>query len=852
MAFQIQPLREFLVRPALPQALARMSQLAYNVFWCWEPTIRNLFRRMDPGLWRACGHNPVSVLGRIPQPTLERLASDPRYLALYRRACERFDAYMHGTERAGRKDLTAYFSMEYGIVECLPIYSGGLGVLSGDFMKACSDADISIVGIGLLYQTGYLQQYLNPDGWQQERYQLNDFYTLPVLPVNGPSGGDLKVQVKLPTGNVWIKVWQMDVGRVKMYLLDTNIPENERPEHRSITDALYGGDNHVRMRQEIVLGIGGLRALKALGLEPALYHMNEGHSAFLALERMRVLAEEHNLTFEEALEASRNNNVFTTHTSVPAGIDIFDSGLMWEYFQDYCRELGIDFDRLMSLGRRNPHDSYERFSMAILAIKTSCWRNAVSRLHRIVSQEMFQDLWPQLPVWEIPITSVTNGTHLLSWLSSDLAGLYDQYLQPDWRERLTDPRTWEQVEEVPDQELWDAHRRQKRQLLAFVRERQYKSAQNRKASTIELRRAAEALDPDAFTIGFARRFATYKRATLLFRDVARLKRILCNPERPVQVVIAGKAHPKDHPGKELIRQIVQLSRDPDLAKRLVFIEDYEMNVARKMVQGVDVWLNNPRRGEEACGTSGMKAGINGVLNLSVLDGWFDEAYEQSGGWAIGDRIPYSEDQDEAHATAIYSLLENELVPAFYERDQGVPREWIKRMKRSLMYLSSQFDCQRMAAEYKSELYEPARRAFAEVRCNDFQKAREASHWTAQVRKVWDQVRFVELGAPPNGPVLSGWPVPVRAAVNLAGLKPDDVRVEIVVGRIGATGQLEESEIMLVPPVEQRGEVVIFQKEIIPRQTGRIGYALRISPNHHGDPITRPCSTLLKWGTDPGA
>ncbi|MGA2434304.1 MAG: alpha-glucan family phosphorylase, partial [Bryobacteraceae bacterium] len=772
-------------------------------------------------------------------------------LALYRRACERFDAYMLGTERAARKDPIAYFSMEYGIVECLPIYSGGLGVLSGDFMKASSDADIPIVGIGLLYQTGYFQQHLNPDGWQQERYLLNDFYTLPVLPVCDPSGADLKVQVTLPTGTIRIKVWQLDVGRVKLYLLDTNIPENELPTHRGITDALYGGDDHMRMRQEIVLGVGGLRALKALGLEPAVYHMNEGHSAFLAIERMRVLVKEHGLSFEEALEASRNNNVFTTHTSVPAGIDIFDSGLMWEYFQEYCRELGIDFDRLMELGRRNPRDAHERFSMAILAIKTSCWRNAVSRLHRLVSQEMFQDLWPQLPVWEIPITSITNGTHLLSWLSGDVAALYDQYLQPDWRERLTEPKTWEQVQEIPDQELWDAHRRQKRYLLAFVRERQYKSAQKRTASSVELRRAAEVLDPDAFTIGFARRFATYKRATLLFQDVNRLKRILCNPERPVQMVIAGKAHPKDHPGKELIRQIVQLSRDPDLAKRLVFIEDYEIRVARKMVQGVDVWLNNPRRGEEACGTSGMKAGINGVLNLSVLDGWFDEAYESSGGWAIGDRVPYSEDQDEAHATAIYSLLENELVPAFYELDQGVPREWIKRMKRSLTHLSPLFDCQRMAAEYRSELYEPARSAFAALRSNNFEMAREKTRWTAQIRKAWDQVRFVDLGSPPSGPILSGRPVPVRTAVNLAGLKPDDVRVEIVVGRIGASGQLEESEVMQLPPVEQRGDVVIFEKEIIPRQTGRVGYALRISPNHYGDPITRPCSALLQWGADPG-
>jgi starch phosphorylase len=851
MAFQIQPLREFLVRPALPAALSRASQLAYNVLWSWEPTVTNLFRRLDPVLWQTSGHNPVLMLGRAPQATLERLAADPRYLALYRRACERFDAYMHRAEAppAGQspQKLVAYFSMEYGIVECLPTYSGGLGVLSGDHMKASSDSDLPIVGVGLLYQTGYLQQYLNPDGWQQERFPVNDFYTLPVQPVRTGEGDELTVQVQFPAGVVHAKVWAMEIGRVRLYLLDTNIPENERPEYRGITDALYGGDGNVRMRQEILLGIGGPRVLRALGLEPTVYHMNEGHSAFLALERVRVMVREHGLSFAEALEATRSNNVFTTHTPVPAGIDIFDSGPMWEHFHEYCREVGIEFDHLMALGRRNPQDNYERFSMAILAIKTSCHRNAVSLLHRQVSQEMWQDLWPQLPSWEVPITSVTNGVHLLSWLSNDLATLYDQYLQPDWRERLTDPKTWEQVEDIPDQELWEAHRRRKRRLIAFVRERQAAFARSRKASAAELRRASEVLDPEAFTIGFARRFATYKRATLLFRDLNRLKRILSNAERPVQVVIAGKAHPKDHPGKELIRQVVQLSRDPELSKRLVFLEDYEMHVARELVGSVDVWLNTPRRGEEACGTSGMKAGINGVLNLSILDGWFDEAYEYSGGWAVGDRIPYSEDQDEAHATAIYSMLENELVPAYYERDQGVPREWMRRLKRSIMYLSPQFNCQRMVDEYMAQLYEPAHSAWVDIRFDNFAKAREQARWNAEVRKVWSQVQFVDMGAPPDGPVLSGKPVPVRTAVNLAGLKAEDVRVEVVVGRVGPGGQLEDTEVMMLPPVERRGDIVVFAKEIVPQQTGRMGYALRITADHVGDPLTRPCGEPLKWG-----
>jgi len=843
MGFQVQPLREFLVRPALPAPLARMSELAYNLLWSWEPTIRQLFRRLDAELWQASGHNPVAMLARVPQATLERMAADPRYLALYRRACERYDAYLHRSERTARPELIAYFSMEYGLTECLPTYSGGLGVLSGDFLKSCSDSGIPLVGVGLLYQTGYFQQYLNPDGWQQEKFPVNNFYMLPVEPVL-KDGAELRVQIELPGGPLALRVWQARVGRVRLLLLDTNIPENPRPEHREITARLY--DDRMRIQQEIVLGVGGLRALKALGLEPTVYHMNEGHSAFLALERIRVLVREQGLSFEEALAATRTNNIFTTHTSVPAGIDLFDPGLMFDYFQQYCREVGVSFEQLMSLGRRNPADPQERFTMAILAIKASAWRNAVSRLHREVSQQMWQDLWPQLPTWEVPITSITNGVHLPSWLSRDLATLYDQYLQPDWLERVTDAKTWEQIQDIPDQELWEAHRRAKRRLVAFVRDRQLAFARERKASTAELRRAAEVLDPEAFTIGFARRFATYKRATLLFRDVARLKRLLLNPERPVQIVVAGKAHPKDHPGREMIRQIVQLSRDPELAKRLVFIEDYDMHVARELVQACDLWLNTPRRGEEACGTSGMKAGLNGVLNLSTLDGWFDEADEESGGWAVGDRIPYSEDQDEAHATAIYSLLENEIVPAFYEREQGVPREWMRRVKRSITSLSPRFNCQRMVEEYMAQLYQPAHEAYRQMQADGFAKAREQARWNRRVEELWDQVRFLEVGSPIDGPVLSGQPVPVRTVVDLAGLKSEEVRVEVVMGRVGIHGQLEETEVLLLPPVEQRGSLVVFEREVVPQQTGRVGYAVRIAPNHYGDPLTRPTHSLLKW------
>jgi starch phosphorylase len=846
MPFSIQPVRELLVRPALPDALSRITELAYNMLWSWEPIIRALFRRLDPALWRESGYNPVLMLGRVSQAALQKMAADPRYLALYRMACETYDSRVRKSAPPADGKLVAYFSAEYGLSECLAIYSGGLGILSGDHLKSSSDQDYPLVGLGLLYQQGYFRQILNPDGWQQERYPMNDFYTLPLTVVKDAAGQDLKVTVKLPTGNVYIQVWKLDVGRIALYLLDTNIPENPLPQDRDITDSLYGGDNDTRIRQEIVLGIGGMRALTAMGLKPTVFHMNEGHSAFLSLEQIRVLMRDQKLSFDEALEASRASNVFTTHTPVPAGIDLFDAGLMYHYFSDYCAETGVDFQHLMALGRRNIYDRGEQFSMAVLALNTSAYRNAVSRLHREVSQTMFSDLWPQLPVWEVPITSITNGVHVPSWIHADLAGLYNQYLQPDWRERFNDPSIWEQVKDIPDEELIEAHRRRKRRLVGFVRGRQVDSAQRRQASAAEVRRAAEVLDPNAFTIGFARRFATYKRATLIFHDVERLKRILLNKEMPVQIVIAGKAHPKDQPGKSYIRDVVQLSRDPDLWRHVVFVEDYDMKVGRELVQGVDLWLNNPRRGEEACGTSGMKAAINGVLNLSILDGWFDEAFEQSGGWAIGEREPYSEDQDPLHASAIYYLLENEIVPMFFERREQTPREWIRRMKQSLMYISPSFDCRRMVHQYMTELYQPAHAQHARLAEANYEAVREKTRWNLRIREVWDRVKFVEAGPALSGPVMSGKPVPVRAAIDLAGLKPEDVRVEMVIGRIDSNGRLEETEVMVLPPVEEQGAVAVFGKDVVPERTGRLGYALRVSPNHFEDPLTRPCGSLLKW------
>lgn len=846
MSFQIRPQQEFLVEPALPAALARLNELAYNLLWVWDRDIRSMFRRLDVNEWRSSSHNPVRMLGQVSQATLENAAADPRFVAMYGKACDKLDAYMAATP-TGSEKLIAYFSMEYGLAECLPIYSGGLGCLSGDHLKGASDLALPLVGVGLLYQKGYLRQSLNPDGWQIEKSPENDFYTLPLSPVLQADGTELTVKVPMPGGEVTAKVWKIQVGRVRLFLLDTNIPQNDGTEMRTITDQLYGGDSHMRIRQEIVLGIGGLRALRALDIQPTVFHMNEGHSAFLALERIRVLMSSFQMNFDEAIETCRTNNVFTTHTPVPAGIDLFDTGLMHYYFREYCESAGFSIDELLSLGRRNPGDHGESFSMAILAIKTSCWRNGVSALHGEVSREMWQDLWPNVPSWEIPITHVTNGVHLGSWLHGDLVQLYDSYLQPDWREKSTDPKTWDLVDDIPEAEIWEAHKRRKRQLIGFVRGRLQLGAQQRKSSPAEARRLSEALDPDIFTIGFARRFATYKRATLMFRDLARLKRLLTNNRHPVQILIAGKAHPKDIPGKTLIREIFQLSRDPDLANRLVFVEDYSIAVARELVHGVDIWLNNPRRGEEACGTSGMKAGINGVLNLSILDGWFDESDDVSGGWAIGDRGEYSDDQDELHASSMISLLETEIIPLYYAaRADEVPVEWVKRMKQSIKSLTPQYDTGRMLDDYSRLLYNPAHEYRAETRADNFSRSRARAAWDKKVQAIWPNVHFVGVEGAPTGPLSTGHSVPMRVVVNLAGLVPGDVRVEAVVGRVDTDGALEDTEIVVLAPLEQRGDAWAFGCDYAPTQTGRLGCAYRISSNHFDQPLTRPCNALLKW------
>ncbi|MEJ2738084.1 MAG: alpha-glucan family phosphorylase, partial [Anaerolineae bacterium] len=642
----MKPIHTFLAVPSLPAPLEPLRELASNLRWAWNHETIELFRRLDSDLWETTGHNPLLMLGTIDQGTLEAAASDEGFLAQLARIDLELEVYKDGAstwfQRAHgpvQAPLVAYFSAEFGVTECLSIFAGGLGVLAGDHLKSASDLGVPLIGVGLLYQQGYFRQYLNEAGWQQEAYEDNDFHNLPLTLQRRPDGTPVTVEIPHPGRKVIAQVWRAQVGRVPLYLLDTNIPGN-RPQDRDITDQLYGGDREMRIKQEMVLGIGGYRALEALGLEPTVYHMNEGHSAFLALERIRRLMETRGLPLADAREAASAGLVFTTHTPVKAGHDYFSPDLMNRYFADYARALGLSRQDFLALGRRNPANDGEEFCMTILALRLAAYSNGVSRLHGQVSRRMWQGLWPGVPEDEIPIGHVTNGVHFQSWISREMKELYDRYLGPRWREELADQTVWQQADHIAAEELWRTHERRRERLVAFCRRRLRDQLRRRGAPQAAIEAADEVLDPEALTIGFARRFATYKRATLLLSDRERLARILNDPDRPVQIIFAGKAHPRDDAGKELIRQIVELARQEAFRRRLVFLEDYDMAVARYLVQGVDVWLNTPLRLQEASGTSGMKATANGVLNLSVLDGWWDEAYRPEVGWAIGRKETY--------------------------------------------------------------------------------------------------------------------------------------------------------------------------------------------------------------------
>ncbi len=695
----------------ISQPIGRLLELAYNLWWAWHPQGADLFRAIDASLWEEVYHNPVRFLREVRQATLDEVARGPEFLRQYHSVMADFDTYMAGVNtwfsRAypdGGNGPIAYFSAEFGLHEVLPIYSGGLGVLSGDHCKEASDLGLPFVGIGFLYPQGYFRQQITAEGTQEAIYEKLNFAEVPALPAFDRDGREIVVEVQLPGRMVYAKVWKIQVGRVPLYLMDTDIHPNAPPD-RYLSARLYGGDRAMRLSQEMVLGIGGVRVLRALGIQPSAWHVNEGHAAFLLLERVRGLVQT-GMSFDQAAELVRATSAFTTHTPVPAGHDVFTFDLMDRFFAGYWEELGLSRDEFLNVACQDqPWGS--TFSMTVLGLKLAGHYNGVSQLHGEVSRKMWHFLWPDRPVDQVPIQAITNGIHTESWLAPELKALFDEYLPKDWIDAIADPATWEEVLSIPDQVLWDVRQQLRHRLVDFVRHRTRVHLERLGAEPWQLDATHSLLDPEILTIGFARRFATYKRATLLFTDVERFKHILNQPGRPVQVVFAGKAHPADEPGKDFIRQVYNRAKEPGLAGRIVFLEDYDINMARYLVQGTDLWLNTPRRPHEASGTSGQKAGLNGVPNLSVMDGWWVEGYNGKNGWVIGHGKDYSDPstQDWEDSQSLYQLLEETIVPLFYDCDErGVPAGWLKVVKESIQSIAPAFSTTRMVKGYTRKMY----------------------------------------------------------------------------------------------------------------------------------------------------
>lgn len=861
----IRPSRLFTVVPTVPASLAALNDLAYNLRWTWDHQTADLFRRLDPARWEATNHHPVRLLRTIDQARLDEAARDPGYRRDLAGAAAELASYLDGD---GAEETTmarvGYFSAEFGLVESLPIYSGGLGILAGDHLKSASDLGLSLTGVSLFYRHGYFRQRFNHDGWQEEQYPDNDPAGLPMRPALDRDGRPAVVRLAFPGRVLTARVWQVQVGRVALYLLDSDLEVNQ-PTDRDITHHLYGGDRDMRIRQELLLGIGGLRALDVLGRRPEVCHLNEGHSAFLTLERIRQLMVEHGLGFAEARTAAASGLVFTTHTPVAAGHDAFEPGMIDYYLGDYYRELGLSRADFMALGRHSSSDEGEPFSLTILALRLAGRSNGVSRLHGEISRRIWRGVWPGLAEGEVPIGHVTNGVHLRSWLAPELAAVVGAGLGPPagasagagtvasngpGRPATRDSLSRRRADDIlPVRELWEYHERLRGQMVEFVRARLVTQLERGGAGPTEIGRAGEALDPRTLTIGFARRFAEYKRGTFLLRDRQRLVRLVRATDRPVQVIFAGKAHPADNGGKELIRELYQLARSEDLGGKVVLLEEYDMGVARRLVQGVDVWLNNPRRPMEASGTSGMKAVANGALHLSTLDGWWDEAFEPDLGWAIGDRRVYlnSTDQDRLESEALYDLLEREVVPLFYDRDPGgLPQGWIARMRASMGTLPSFFSSDRMVSEYTAGYYEPAAADVRGYSADQYRSARELATWIARVSEQWPNVKVASLRALPTE-VTAGTPLDVEAEVILAELRPEQAAVDLAIGPLDEAGMLASQTLT---PLELQGEVShgcyrFAARGVRADRSGPQGYAVRVSPRHPSLSLP-PNLGLVRW------
>ncbi|MEP7070948.1 MAG: alpha-glucan family phosphorylase [Verrucomicrobiota bacterium] len=823
------------VVPNLPEALEPLREMSFNLWWTWEPSARRLFRHLDPELWHRTNHNPVRMLQLSRQARLEEVAQDKNFLRELNEVQQAFKHYLARTDTYGKGMFpkpVAYFSAEFGFHESIPNYSGGLGILSGDHCKSASDLDLNFVAVGLLYRHGYFKQEIDKEGVQHAVNLNQNFHHLPIREVRRDNQRVL-VSVQVLDREVQAKIWELRVGRVNLYLLDTDIAENTA-EDRLITAELYGGDLEMRMRQEIVLGIGGVKALTALGLDPEVFHMNEGHSAFLALERIRLLITGKGLDFYAALQVAAAANVFTTHTPVPAGNDSFPREMMRKYFASFAAQLGISFEELFSFGQTRLH-SDEPFSMTIMALRLSRHANGVSKLHGDVSRGLWKDVWSGVPEHEVPITSITNGIHTKTWLAPEFSALYEKYLGP-WEENLTDEDFWRRVIDIPDAALWNTHQQLKLRLVEFVRGRVRAQRERMGESPESIRAAKQLLDPEILTIGFARRFATYKRGALLFRDRARLHRLLSDTTRPVQFIFAGKSHPKDEGGKALIREVYQISREPEFLNRVIFVEDYDTYIARRLVQGVDLWLNNPLRPLEASGTSGMKLPPNGGLNLSVLDGWWCESYSGNNGWAIGTDITDGsvDFQSEVDSSSLYQLLENQIIPLYYAKPDGkLPLAWLQLMRESIRSVTPNFNTHRMVKEYAERLYRPAAKAYRALSEEGCRPATELSKWKKQMRQDWSQVRIddVQVGNENRHNIPVGDSLRLAARIHLGPVNPSHVRVEAYHGEVENGGLRCPAVTPLTQESANGDGLYLYQGSVPTGESGTYGFSVRVVPTH---------------------
>ena len=846
------------VNPQLPKRIEKLSEISNNLWWSWNTEFLRLFKTIDNDLWETCEKNPVKFLKQVSQERLEAVSKNVEFLKEYDKLARQFEDYMNSKNTwfannypENKNDLIAYFSAEYGLDRTIPIYSGGLGILSGDHLKSASDLGIPLVAVGLLYKNGYFHQKINGYGDQETEYINIELSNLPINPVKDKNGEDLIIYVKFPKRRLYLKVWQINVGRIKLYLLDSDIEKNN-PEDRDVTLRLYGGDQEMRIRQEIVLGMGGTNLLtRALGLKPTIYHMNEGHSAFLILELMKNIIKEKQVSFDVARDIASSKTVFTTHTPVPAGNDIFPLDLVDKYFKDFWPRLGLDREEFLRLGMKPSQILEPGFNMGILALKVAGKKNGVSKLHGAVSRELFGDVWPDIAANESPITYVTNGIHTCSWLSPKLKELYNKYLMPYWQDNIHEDKVWEKINNIPDKTLWETHQDRKEKLLKIVKDSTTQRLRRSGYSYEEINEITSKLNPNALTIGFARRFATYKRATLIFKDLERITQILNNSEKPVQLIFAGKAHPADKEGQDLIKRIHEISMMPQFKGKIFLLENYNIAMSQYLVSGVDVWLNNPRRPMEASGTSGQKASVNGVINFSVLDGWWAEGYNQENGWTIGTNAEYNsyEEQDIADSQSMYRTLEDKIIPTYYNKnEEGISPKWIRIMKNSIISTGGKYSTARMLVDYTNNLYMPL--------CNLTKKyyqnvdtVAEYNLWKKNLYINWKDIQISQTNNLDNITIDAGNNIEVKCEVKLPNVDLDNITVECYYGKILDNGIVENVSIipMKLTEKDEENKRYEYTTKIELKTGGNYGYTFRVMPRHEML-LDAENLNLVKWVT----